>query len=121
VKDDAVDRPDLAALVQILKNAFGHPNRVQDAERKLNTIQQGNHDFSSYYAKFSSYAAEVFWNEGATLAALRHRISGTLKRDLIPTLENSQTVTNFVKICQQLHNRCHTVNQESGSRFGNFT
>jgi hypothetical protein len=38
VKDDTVDLPDLAALVQILENAFGNPNRIQDAERKLNTI-----------------------------------------------------------------------------------
>jgi hypothetical protein len=121
VKDDTVDLPDLAALIQILENAFGNPNRVQDAERKLNTIQQGNRDFSSYYAEFSRYAAEVSWDEAAKLASLRHGISGTLKRDLIPTLENSQTVTDFVKICQQLDNRRRTVNQESGSRFGSFT
>jgi hypothetical protein len=59
-------------------------------------------------------------DESAKLATLCHRISGTLKRDLIPTLENSQTVTDFGKICQQLDNRRRTVNQESGSRFGNF-
>jgi hypothetical protein len=41
MKDDTVNLPNLAALVQILENAFGNPNRVQDAERKLNTIQQG--------------------------------------------------------------------------------
>jgi hypothetical protein len=107
-------------LVQILENTFGNPNRIQDAERKLNTIQQVNHDYYSYYAEFSRYAAEVSWNEGAKLATLPHGISGTLKRDMISTLENSQTITDFVKICQQLDNRRRTVNQESDSRFGNF-
>ncbi len=59
MKDNTVDLPNLAALVQILENAFGNPNRVQDAERKLHTIQQGSCDFSSYYAESSRYAAEV--------------------------------------------------------------
>jgi hypothetical protein len=70
VKDDTVELPDLGALIQILENAFGNPNRILNAERKLNTIQQGNRDFSSYYAEFSKYAAEVSLNEGAKLAAL---------------------------------------------------
>jgi hypothetical protein len=39
MKDDTFYLPDLASLVQILENAFGYPNHVQDTERKLNTIQ----------------------------------------------------------------------------------
>jgi hypothetical protein len=121
VKDDTVDLPDLSALVQILEYSFCNRNRIQDAELKLNTLEQRSRDFSSYYAEFCRYPAEVSWNKGAKLAAVRHGISGTLKCDLIPTLENSQTVTDFVKICQQLDNRRRTVNQESDWCFGNFT
>src|SRR4051812_5094338 len=42
VKDDKVDLVDLAALINILENAFGNPNRVRDAENRLFTINQGN-------------------------------------------------------------------------------
>ncbi len=54
-----MDLPDVASQVQIVENAFGNPNRIQDAERKLNTIQQASLDFSSYYGEFSRYTADV--------------------------------------------------------------
>jgi hypothetical protein len=59
VRDDRVELRDLAALIQILKNVFGNPNRVRNAENKLFTIGQETRDFSAYFAKFQRYAAEV--------------------------------------------------------------
>jgi hypothetical protein len=99
VKLHTVQLQDLAALIQILEKTFRNSNCVPHDEQKLNTIQHSSRDFSAYYAEFSRYAAHVFWNEYVKLAYLSYRISGTLKRDLVPTLENSQTINDFVKIC----------------------
>jgi hypothetical protein len=65
VQHDNVELQDVTALVQILGKAFSNSNRVEDAERKLYTIQQGSRDFSTYYVEFSRYSAKVSWNEGA--------------------------------------------------------
>ena len=59
VRDDRVDLTDLAALIKILENAFGNPNRVRDAENKLFSISQENRDFSAYFAEFQRYVAKV--------------------------------------------------------------
>lgn len=52
VQNDQVDLTDLNALITVLENAFGNPNRVAEAKSKLSTIQQGARDFSTYYAEF---------------------------------------------------------------------
>src|SRR5437763_11809578 len=75
VRDNRVDLTDLAALIRILENAFGNPNRVRDAENKLFSISQGNKDFSAYFAEFQRYAAEVSWNDNAKMTALCRGIS----------------------------------------------
>ena len=59
VKDERVDVANLAALIEILETAFGNPNRVEEAESKLSSIQQGTRDFALYYAEFQRYAADV--------------------------------------------------------------
>src|SRR5919205_715847 len=56
VKNDRIELTDLAALVTILENAFGNPNRQREAERKLITLRMGTRDFSAYFAKFQRYA-----------------------------------------------------------------
>jgi chromosome segregation ATPase len=66
--DDRIDLTNLAALIDILERAFGNPNRVADAEVKLNTMIQASREFSSYYAEFQRYAADVTWDEPSKLA-----------------------------------------------------
>ena len=50
---------DLAALIAILKTAFENPNRVHDAERKLEVLQQESRDFFAYHAEFQRYVIEI--------------------------------------------------------------
>jgi len=47
VQGTQVNLANLEALITILNNAFGNPNRVAEAEHKLNTIMQGFQDFCS--------------------------------------------------------------------------
>jgi len=47
------------ALITLLENAFGDPDRVRTAERNLQSLRQKNRSFSDYLADFQQYAAEV--------------------------------------------------------------
>ena len=57
IEDDRIDLDDLAELIGILETAFGDPDRVAIAERKLRSLCQAKRDFSTYYAAFTYYAA----------------------------------------------------------------
>ena len=59
VKADRVDLVNVEALIDILEEAFGNPNRVAEAEAKLCSLQQGSCEFTSYYDEFQCYASEV--------------------------------------------------------------
>ena len=75
VKADRVDLVNVEALIDILGEAFGNPNRVAEAEAKLCSLQQGSQEFTSYYAEFQRYASEVKWDEMAKLSALRRGLT----------------------------------------------
>ena len=59
IKADRIDLENVEALIDILEEAFGNPNHVAEAEAKLCSLQQGNHEFTSYYTKFQRYVSEV--------------------------------------------------------------
>jgi hypothetical protein len=105
IKDDRVELVDLAALIQILEDAFGNPNRKRDAEAHLARISQGEKDFSSYFAEFQRYSAEVDWNESAKLSALQRGLSPRLKQDLVSVVDEPTGFKEWVELCQKLDNR----------------
>jgi len=47
------------ALITLLVNGFGDPDRVRTTERNLQNLRRKNRDFSDYLADFQRYAAEV--------------------------------------------------------------
>ena len=53
------------ALITLLKNAFGDPDRVRTAERNLQSLRQKNRNCSDYLVDFQRYAAEVSGNDAA--------------------------------------------------------
>lgn len=90
IGNDRVNLDNLAALITILENAFGNPNRVADAEHKLASLQKGTRDFSTNYAEFQRYASETSWNDSAKLGALRRGLSYRLKQNLIAIVDEPQ-------------------------------
>jgi len=52
VQGTQVNLTNLEALITILNNAFGNPNRVAEAEYKLRTISQRPREFSNYITEF---------------------------------------------------------------------
>ena len=102
IQNDQINLDNLAALITILEGAFGNPNKIADAEYKLNTIQQGTRDFSSYYAEFQRYTSEVGWNDLALLAALKRGLSYRLRQDFVAIENEPTTLIQYVNVCNRL-------------------
>ena len=102
VKADRIDLENVEALIDILEEAFGNPNHVAEAEAKLCNLQQGNREFTSYYAEFQRYASEVKWDEIAKLSALRRGLTYCLQNDLVTVDKEPETIVAFVALCNKL-------------------
>jgi len=57
-EDGTIGLEDLPAFIQLLEAAFGDPDRVANAERKMREIKQKNREFSQYYSEFQVIAAD---------------------------------------------------------------
>ena len=91
----------LAGLISILDTAFGDPDKVATAERKLRNLRQANRDFSTYYAEFVHYAANTTWNEAAKRSQLEEGLCHELKNDLIARNDPMLFVA-FISLLQKL-------------------
>jgi len=69
-EDGTIGLEDLPDFIPLLEAAFGDPDRVATAERKMQEIKQKNHEFSQYYAEFQVIAADLDWNHSALQNAL---------------------------------------------------
>jgi hypothetical protein len=58
-EDGTIGLEDLPALIQLLEAAFGDPDRVATAERKMQGIKQQNREFSQYYAESQVITADL--------------------------------------------------------------
>jgi len=75
------------ALITLLKDVFGDPDRVCTAEPNLQSLHQKNRNFSECLADFQRYAAQVSWNDPARRTSSYERLSTELK-DTLVTLDN---------------------------------
>ena len=105
----------MEALIDILEEAFGNPNRVAKAEAKLCSLQQGNRVFTSYYAKFQRYASEVKWDKMAKLSALRRGLMYRLQNDLVIIDKEPETIAAFIALCNKLDTKRRALQGNSRS------
>ena len=101
IEDDRIDLDDLAELIGILETAFGDPNRVTTAARKLRSLWQANWDFSTYYIEFTRYAADTNWNKAAKRSQLEEGLCHELRNDLIAR-DEPELFANFITLLQKL-------------------
>jgi hypothetical protein len=64
-EDGTIRLENSPAFIQLLEAAFGDPDRVATAERKMREIKQKNREFSHYYAEFQVIPADLDWNPPA--------------------------------------------------------
>ena len=82
------------ALITLLENAFGDPDRVRTAERNLQGLRQKNRTFSDYLSDFQQYAADVSWNDTAKRTSLYRGLSAELK-DAQVTLDTPDELDQY--------------------------
>jgi hypothetical protein len=95
---------DLRAFIQLPKAAFGDPDRVATAKRKMQKINQKNSEFSQYYAEFKVIAADLDWNLVALRNTLRMVLSEEI-RDSITSSEIPEDLLAFRTLCQKRGNQ----------------
>src|SRR6266576_632079 len=115
VQNDNVNLADLAALVRILEDAFGDPDRVATAERELEKLQQKNREFSAYYADFQRLIAEVQWNDHGKRYALSRGLSSELKAALV-AVDEPQEFPEYVRMLQRVDNKVRAIQAEQKGR-----
>jgi hypothetical protein len=104
IEDSAVNLDDIDALIKILEDAFGDPDRVATATRELRNLRQANREFSLYFADFQRLSAETEWNESAKKDALQNGLCEELK-DALTLLVEEEEYSAFVKQLQRLDNK----------------
>jgi len=122
-EDGTIGLEDLSAFIQLLEAAFGDPDRVATAERRMREIKQKNREFSQYYAEFQVIAADLDWNPSALRNALRMGLSEEMK-DSFTYSDMLEELPAFVTVCQKRDNQIRqrraekaAQNKESGIGF----
>ena len=92
------------ALITLLENAFGDPDRVSRAERNLQSLCQNNSKFSDYLADFQRYAAEVSWNDAGERTSSYDGLSAELK-DALVTLDTPDELDQFIILLKRVDNK----------------
>jgi len=92
------------ALITVLENAFGDPDRVRTAERNLQSLRQKNRNFSDYVADFEQYAAVVSWNDAVKRTSLNKGLSAELK-DALVTLDTPDELDQYIILLKRVDNK----------------
>jgi hypothetical protein len=88
-----------------MEEAFGDPDRVQNAQNELFRLRQKNHDFSTFYAEFERLALEGEMPETSRGPLLMQNISYELHEMLLHTPTPSKEYRPLVRYLQELDNR----------------
>ena len=114
-EDGTIGLEDLPAFIQLLEAAFGDPDRVATAERKMGEIKQKNREFSQYYAEFQVIAADLDWNPSALQNALRMGLSEEMK-DSFTYSDMPEELPAFVTVCQKRDNQIRQRRAEKAAQ-----
>ena len=97
-----VDYPE---MLKYLEDAFGDPDRVQNAQNKLYQLKQKNLDFSVYFSEFQRLALEGEMPEDALTPLLFQDISRELQDMLLHSPSPSRRFADYARHLQELDNR----------------
>lgn len=96
---------DFEGILRLMEEAFGDPDRVQNAQNELFRLRQKNNDFSTFYAEFERLALEGEMPESSRGPLLMQNISYELHEMLLHTPALSKEYRPLVRHLQELDNR----------------
>jgi hypothetical protein len=104
ITNKGINQADVSALIMVLETTFGDPNPVATAEQKLEVHKQTNCNFSTYYAKFKCYAADIQWIDPAQHTTLMRGLNNEIK-DVLTLSDNvPQQFQEFIVFLQWWNN-----------------
>lgn len=111
--DNEVRFTSLEEFMEVLRIAFGDPDEVKTAVRKLEALRQNNREFSQYYAEFQRLITILQYDDQAKCHALERGLNREIK-DALVHQDNppDETFTQFVARLNRLDNRIRARKQE---------
>jgi hypothetical protein len=103
---------DYPQLLEYLEQAFGDPDRVQNAQNRLYTLKQKNQDFSVYFSEFQRLALEGEMPDSALTPLLYQGISRELQDMLLHNPAPTREFRAFARHLQELDNRFRQHQQQ---------
>jgi hypothetical protein len=103
---------DYPEMLQYLENAFGDPDRIQNAQNALYRLKQKNQDFSVFFAEFQRLALEGEIPEAGLTPLLTQGISRELQDMLLHNPAPSRDFRPYARHLQELDNRFHQHQQQ---------
>jgi len=103
---------DYPQMLEYLEQAFGDPDRTQNAQNKLFNLKQKNLDFSTYFAEFQRLALEGEMSESTLTPLLFQGISRELQDMLLHNPPPSQEFSVYASHLQKLDNRYRQHQQQ---------
>jgi hypothetical protein len=103
---------DYSAMLEYLEQAFGDPDRIQNAQNKLYNLKQRNQDFNDYFTEFQRLALEGEMPNESLTPLLYQGISRELQDMLLHNPAESRRYQDFARHLQQLDNRYRQHQQQ---------
>jgi hypothetical protein len=96
---------DYHEVLDILQKAYGDPNEARTARRELDSIKQGNRDFSTFYAEFQSLSVDSGLEGDFLAAPLEKAVSKELSDMLLHNPPADYSYDTLVSHFQELDTR----------------
>ncbi|GIZ39392.1 hypothetical protein CKM354_000277800 [Cercospora kikuchii] len=111
IKDGICQLPDYQNVLQILDNAYGDPNRVNNARADLFRFRQTNKDFAAFFAEFQRLGLEAEMTEESLSTLLEQAVSNEIKQMLVHSPPPTREYLKLAAHLQDLENRRRYYNQ----------
>ncbi|KAI7137118.1 hypothetical protein KC316_g16709, partial [Hortaea werneckii] len=111
IKNGVCQLEDYQQVLQILDNAYGDPNRINNARSDLFRYRQTNKDFAAFFAEFQRLGLEAEMTEESLATLLEQAVSAEIKQMLVHSPPPSRRYLLLATHLQDLENRRRYYNQ----------
>ena len=116
ILDGECQLPDYPDVLRVLERAYGDPNRVNNARKKLFQLKQQNKEFAVFYTEFQRLALEGEVQEDSQTTLLEAALSRELRNQLANVDAPDHNIHEFATFLQKLENKRRYYNDLSDTR-----